>query len=101
MLFKDMAFFSHATMVSLQTLCCSDDEWDWCYCRRSARISHGPCSLVLLCAPALRTRNESVQNRLAFFSVFTPFPEPRQDDYQIFRYALSTRYLRCVVWLAN
>ncbi len=33
------------------------------------------------------TKNESVQDRLALFSVFTPFAEPRQDDYQIFRYA--------------
>jgi hypothetical protein len=31
------------------------------------------------------TKNESVQDRLALFSVFTPFAEPRQDDYQIFR----------------
>lgn len=27
-----------------------------------------------------------MQDRLALFSVFTPFAEPRQDDYQIFRY---------------
>ena len=49
------------------------------------------------------TKNESVQDRLALFSVFTPFAELRQDDYQIFRYVLSPSYLRrfCVAsWQA-
>ncbi len=39
-----------------------------------------------VCSQHFGTKNNILHERMALFSVLTPFAEKRQDDYQIYRY---------------
>jgi hypothetical protein len=76
----DMAIFTQATMVcptpaAFIAVCLERFDSDWCVC----------CDVC--CLQHFGTKNNILHERMALFSVLTPFVGRRQDDYQIYRSA--------------
>ena len=82
----DMALFTQATMVSL-------------FCGRKCKREVGAmalssCAGMFVCVLSPQhfgTKNNILHERMALFSVLTPFAEKLQDEYQIYRYVHSAR----------
>ena len=84
----DMALFTQATMVRQQCVAIAV----WTHLSPPLRWQHVLTTDMLVLLQHFGTKNNVLHERMALFSVLTPFEEKRQDDYQVSRRSAICRH---------